>query len=133
MGQIFFLPNKFSKDKCSWLNDGSKDMASCSLEAVNATLFIKGVKDLEMGRLFWINCAVLSRSVVSDSWDPMDYNLPGSSVDGISQAWLLEWVAVLFSRGSFQPKYWTCISCISGIAGRFFTHWATEEAFGSTG
>ena len=59
MGQIFLLSNKFSKDKWSGLSDGSKDMASCSLEAVNTTLFVKGVKDLEMGRLFWINCAVL--------------------------------------------------------------------------
>ena len=30
--------------------------------------------------------------------DPMDYSLPGSSVHGILQAWILEWVAILFSR-----------------------------------
>ena len=32
--------------------------------------------------------------------DPMDYSLPGSSVHGILQARILEWVAILFSRGS---------------------------------
>ena len=42
-------------------------------------------------------------------WDPMDYSTPGSSVHGISQARILEWVAISFSRGSSQPRYWTCI------------------------
>ena len=36
---------------------------------------------------------------VSDSFDPMDCSLPGSSVHGIFQARILEWVAFLFSRG----------------------------------
>ena len=43
----------------------------------------------------WLNC-----SVISDSCDPMDYSLPGSSVHGIFQARILEWVAISFSRGS---------------------------------
>ena len=39
--------------------------------------------------------------------DPMDCTLPGSSVHGISQARLLEWVAISFSRGSSWPRnYW---------------------------
>ena len=42
----------------------------------------------------------------------MDCSSPGSSVQGISQARILEWVAISFSRGSFQPKNWTCTSCI---------------------
>ena len=60
-------------------------------------------------------------------WDPMDYNLPGSSVHGILQARILEWVAFPFSRGSCQPRDWTQVSC---IAGRFFTIRATREAQG---
>ena len=36
-------------------------------------------------------------------WDPMDCRLSGSSVPGIFQERVLEWVAILFSRGSFQP------------------------------
>ena len=36
--------------------------------------------------------------------DPMDYSPPGSSVHGILQARMLEWVAILFSRGSSQFK-----------------------------
>ena len=56
----------------------------------------------------------------------MDCSPPGSSVYEISQAIILEWVAILSSRGSFWPKYWTQVSC---IAGRFFTIWATVEAW----
>ena len=37
-------------------------------------------------------------------WDPMDYSLPGSSVHGILQARILEWVATFFSRGSSWPR-----------------------------
>ena len=55
----------------------------------------------------------------------MDCSLPGSSVHGILLARILEWVAVLFSRGSFWPRDWICGSC---IAGKFFTVWATREA-----
>ena len=59
--------------------------------------------------------------------DPMDYSLPGFSVHGILQARILGWVAISFSRGSFQPGYYILVSC---IAGRFFTDWATREAPG---
>ena len=44
----------------------------------------------------------------------MDYSLPGSSVHGISQARILERVAIPFSRGSSQPRNQTRISCIAG-------------------
>ena len=37
--------------------------------------------------------------------DPMDYSLPGSSVHGVFQARILEWIAISFSRGSSQPRY----------------------------
>ena len=50
--------------------------------------------------------------------DPMDYSLPGSSVHGISQARILQWVAIPFSKGSSQPRDRTQVSC---IAGRRFT------------
>ena len=56
--------------------------------------------------------------------DPMDSSPPGSSVHGIFQAWILEWVAISFSRGSSWPRDWTRVSC---IVGRCFTVWATRE------
>ena len=57
----------------------------------------------------------------------MDCSLPGSSGHGILQARILEWVAISYSKGSSWPRNWTCVSCVSCIAGRFFTHWATRE------
>ena len=57
--------------------------------------------------------------------DPMDCSLSRSSVHGILQARILEWVAISFSRGSSQPRDWTRVSRIAG--GRF-TIWATREA-----
>ena len=42
--------------------------------------------------------------------DPMDCSLPGSSVHGILQARLLEWVTILFFRASSQPRDWTQVS-----------------------
>ena len=50
--------------------------------------------------------------------DLMDRSLPGSSVHVILKARILEWVAISFSRGSFQSRDWICVSC---IAGGFFT------------
>ena len=46
--------------------------------------------------------------------DPTDYSLPASSFHGISQARILKWVAVFFSRGSYWPRDGTCIFCITG-------------------
>ena len=57
--------------------------------------------------------------------NPMNCSLPGTSVHGILQARILEWVAISFSRGSSQPRARTQVSC---IVGRWFTVWATREA-----
>ena len=57
--------------------------------------------------------------------DPMDCCPPGSSVHGILQARILEWVAMPFSRGSSQPRDWIHVSCITG---EFLTFWVTGEA-----
>ena len=55
----------------------------------------------------------------------MDCSLPGSSIHGIFQAWILEWVAISSSRGSSWPRDWNLI--FSGIVGWFFTLWAVGE------
>ena len=66
----------------------------------------------------------VSRSAVCDSLRPMDYSPSSSSVHGILQARIPEWVAIPFSRGSSWPRDWSQVSC---TAGRFFTVWATRE------
>ena len=57
--------------------------------------------------------------------DLMDYSPPGSSVHGISQARILEWVDISFSRGSYWIRNRTCVSCTGR---RILYHWATREA-----
>ena len=64
------------------------------------------------------SCLTLCNSV--------DCNPPGSSVHGIFQARILEWIAVLSSRGSSLPRNWTHISCIGR---QILYHWATWEAW----
>ena len=54
----------------------------------------------------------------------MGYRLPVSSVHGIFQAIVLEWIAISFSRGSSQPRDQTRVS---HIVDRCFTFWATRE------
>ena len=61
---------------------------------------------------------VLSHSVLSDSFSPMNCRPLGSSVHGILQASILEWVVIFFSRASSWPRGWTCIFC---TADRLFT------------
>ena len=110
---------------------------------------LKGVLRLEMRRTWgaWFRishktgvCLVqraLSRPIVGarKKWSevaqscptlcyPMDCSLPRSSVHGIFQARILEWVAISFSRGSYQPRDQTWVSRIEG---RWFTVWETRE------
>ena len=56
--------------------------------------------------------------------NPVDCSPPSSSVHGILQARVLEWVAISFSRGSSRPRDRTQVS---RIAGRCFNLWATRE------
>ena len=60
--------------------------------------------------------------------NPMDCNWLGSSVHGILQAWILEWVAMLSSRGFSWPRDRTWVSCVSHIVGGFFTTEPPGEA-----
>ena len=85
------------------------------------------VKDWDLSWVSWglHRWVKWSRSVVSYSLDPMDCSLPGSSVPGISQARIREWVAISFSRGSSWPRDQTQVS---RTVGRCFTIWATREA-----
>ena len=62
----------------------------------------------------YASCTV-SHSVVSDSCDPIEGSLPGSSVHGILQARILKWVAISFSRGSSQPRDGTQVSCVGRL------------------
>ena len=57
--------------------------------------------------------------------DPMDSSTPGSSVHGILQVRILEWVAIPFSGGSSPPSDWTHVFCIGR---QILYHWVNWEA-----
>ena len=69
-------------------------------------------------------CVLVTQSCLT-LHELMGYSPPGSSVHGIFQARIPEWVAIPFSRGSSQPRDRTLFSF---IAGGFFTIWATRES-----
>ena len=71
-----------------------------------------------------LHCKSAVKSRVAQS-SPTLCNSVDCTVCGILQARTLEWVVLLFSRGSSQPRDWTQVS---HIAGGFFTSWATREA-----
>ena len=99
-----FCYPKLSLDTGSILNFGEIDVSRFQYESEKVK-----VKSLSRGRL----C------------DPMDCSLPRSSVHGLFQARVLEWVALSFSRRSSRPRDWTWVSC---IVGRCFTIWATGNS-----
>ena len=65
--------------------------------------------------------------------DHTDCRPQGSSVHRILQARILEWAAISSSRGSFQPRDWTSVSCVSCICRRILYHRATWEALNLQG
>ena len=69
-------------------------------------------------------CVCVCQSVMSDSATPWTSARQAPLSMWILQARILEWVAIPFSRGSSQPRNQTCVS---RIAGRFLTIWATRE------
>ena len=76
------------------------------------------LKNGQEGEVFVKYICVCVGSVVSDSVTPMDCSPRGSSVQGISQPRMLEWVAISYSRGSSQPRDQTHVSCVSCIGRR---------------
>ena len=59
------------------------------------------------GQQLWSICSVAQSCLTL--CDPMDCSLPGSSVYRFSQARILEWISIPFSRGSSQPRDWTSL------------------------
>ena len=70
------------------------------------------------GSLGEVNTKVLVAQSCPTLCDPMDCSRPDSSVQGLLQAKILQWVAIPFSRGSSRPGNQSRVSCI--ISG-FFT------------
>ena len=71
---------------------------------------VLSVKNLRESPCIWVCSRLCAKSLLS----------PGSSVHGILQARILEWVPISFFRGSSRPRDWTRVSHVSSLAGRLF-------------
>ena len=80
------------------------------------TLTFSGMENADIFHLLrgFSSVVVQALSCVLLFVTPIDCSPPGSSVHGILQARMLEWVAISFARGSSQPRDQTCVSCIPG-------------------
>ena len=74
-------------------------------------------KHIKEKSIIIVSCCLVTK-LCPTSCNPMVYSLPGSSVHGIFQERILEWVAISFSGGSSRPREQTHVSC---AAGRFST------------
>ena len=105
-----------AEEHARWKEKRKKKPCTCYTDNCQ-TSGIWVITNLRVKILVTLSCPTLC--------DPMDCSLSGSSVCGILQARILEWVAISFSRRSSRPRDWTQISC---AAGGFFTIWATKQA-----
>ena len=69
----------------------------------------------------WLCTLLCCAQLCSTFCNPLDCNPPGSSVHGISQASILEWLVISSSKGSSWPRNRTCVSYVFCIADGFFT------------
>ena len=135
-----FFWNGFDAGKILWsLNENKGRMLQClkqrwgaSTESgtccfspqTRAETGLRKVAELvKLVTLYWVQWSEVAQSCLTLR-DPVDCSLPGSSVYGIFQARILEWVAISFSRVSPWPRDQTQVSC---TASRLFTIWATKE------
>ena len=106
-------PEKASKDVVIWLSLGICQLARLRRKMSNWLTL--GLNEVKMKSV--------SYSVLSNSLQSSDCSPPGSSVHGLLQVRILEWIAVFFSRASSWPRGQTQVSC---TADRVFT--ITREA-----
>ena len=128
---LLFGTCTYSKFMSIWINMGSiiilqfwfwdNWMLSAKSKVDNfLLLYVQKTKYMFLGLVIQ-SCPILC--------DPMNCSPLGSSVHGILQARMLEWVAIPSSRGSSWPRDWTCVSCV----GKLILHcWATREAHSHT-
>ena len=112
-----------------WKSGLEKDIyLIINLSRVNSTLFVLNHSSYppKPSDLRFYNWSV--SGPLSTPWfvfTDLTCSPPGSSVHGISQARILEWVTMLSSRGSSWPRDQTCVSCIGR---QILYHWANWEA-----
>ena len=104
-----------TKTWCSQVNKYFKPNLACCSPAFQAPRAAQTFRIFQNIPCWTFHCAVELACVHAQACvtlcDPMDCSLPGSSVRGILQARILEWIAISFSRGSSWPRDRTWVSC----------------------
>ena len=113
-----------------WYEDGPmKRSRNGDIKGGNSTLFIFVFPVHQSGHVacvcVCVCVCVLVAQLCPTLCDPMDYSPPDSSIHGISQSRILEWVTIPFSWESSWPRDQTRVFCITS---KFFTIWATMES-----
>ena len=127
----YFWSSYYWARQSQWFQRCKVNKSPCSPKAGNFSGWRPKLnKPFHYSMAYWdmwllFSCWVMSDAFVTPSLPSVDSSTPSSSIHGISQARILEWVAIPFSRGSSWPRDQTQVSC---IAGGFFTIWATREA-----
>ena len=121
---IFSIFNSFSQLEFSEIWHAYEKLISISNQTYSSPSVEQWIISPVVLRWLQVKCSEVAE-LCPTLWDPMDYSLPGSSVHGIFQARVLEWVATAFSKRSSRPRDGTQVS---RILGRHFTVWATKEA-----
>ena len=85
----------------------------------NSPIWLKGWR-------VYVRVKVLVAQLCLTLFDPMDCSLPGSSIHGILQGRILEWVAIPSSRGSSPPRDWIPVSCIGRWILYHLSHWEVQ-------
>ena len=106
-------------DSCVWIFISPSEKWQCRRSVTPSTFFILTQKRINSV------CVCYSLQSCLTLCYPKSCSPPGSSAHGSPQTRILEWVAVSFFRGPFQPRDRTQVAC---IAGRFLTVWAVREA-----
>ena len=122
LGPLFFLETGY---ELAWSLSARDYKIPLFLSSSRVTTFPRYTFLLQKGfRSFWnpsFNHLCMCAESCLTLCDPMGCSLPGSSVHGIFQARILEWVAIYCSRGYSPPRDQTQMSGISALASRFFT------------
>ena len=95
------------------VGDGQGGLACCSPWGHKELDTTEWLNWTELAEPLHKGCYCLIAQLCPTLCNPMDYS-SGSSVHGISQVRILEWLATSSSRGSSWSEHWTCISCIAG-------------------
>ena len=123
--------NTRSRQLWSEWKDVRNELRIQTLASIKRVILLINIGDHKDLRMRCSSTEFNNNSVVFQSLSPaqlcrsMDYSPPSFSVHGISQARILEWVAISFSREFSQLRDWTLVSCIGR---QILYHWATREA-----